>query len=164
MKKYMKFVLTFGCLLLGFNMSSQVKCTMTLKSDSCALQLSNKKELVELISIVIKNNYQVQFIKHNKTTYLKLIIKNDLGYGRTCSLMLYSTKKQYYTKSITLQPIDKTSAYFLLEINSNYLKTIVDNGLTSIMFCENSEFVIPKADSELIKQGATCFYDAVMVK
>jgi hypothetical protein len=119
---------------------------------------------VDLISVSIKNNYQVQFIKHNKTTYLKLIIKNDLGYGRTCSLMLYSTKKQYYTKSITLQPIDKTSAYFLLEINSNYLKTMMDNGLTSIVFCENSEFVIPKSDSELVKQGAACFYDATMVK
>ena len=160
----MKFVLIIGCLLSGFKMNSQVKCTMTLKTDSCALQLATKKELVDLISVSIKNNYQVQFIKHKNTTYLKLIIKNDLGYGRTCSLILYSTKKQYYTKSITLQSIDKTSAYFLLEINSNYLKTIVDNGLTSIVFCENSEFVIPKADSELVKQGATCFYDAVMVK
>ena len=160
----MKFVLIISCLLSGFKMNSQVKCTMALKTDSCALQLATKKELVDLISVSIKNNYQVQFIKHKNTTYLKLIIKNDLGYGRTCSLVLYSTKKQYYTKSITLQPIDKTSAYFLLEINSNYLKTIVDNGLTSIVFCENSEFVIPKADSELVKQGATCFYDAVMVK
>ena len=160
----MKFVLIIGCLLSGFKMNSQVKCTMALKTDSCALQLAAKKELVDLISVSIKNNYQVQFIKHKNTTYLKLIIKNDLGYGRTCSLVLYSTKKQYYTKSITLQRIDKTSAYFLLEINSNYLKTIADNGLTSIVFCENSEFVIPKSDSELVKQGATCFYDAVMVK
>ena len=151
-------------MFLGIKINGQVTCTMTLKTDSCALQLANKKELVDLISVTIKHNCQVQFIKHHKTTYLKLLIKNDLGFGKTGSLMLYSTKKQYYTKSITLQPIDKTSAYFLLEINSNYLKTLVDNGLTSIVFCENSELVIPKADSELVKQGATCFYDAVMVK
>jgi hypothetical protein len=156
--------LAIGCLILGFKMNSQIKCTMSLKTDSCVLQTIAKKELVDLISITVKNNYQVQFIKHHKITYLKLIIKNDLGFGKAGSLVLHSNKKQYYTKLITLQPIDKTSAYFLLEINSSYLKTIADNGLTSIVFCKNSEFIIPKADSELVKQGATCFYEATMMK
>ena len=160
----MRFFFILGLLFFAFKAESQIKCIKTLVADSCALQNPTKKELVDVIDVKIKNNYQVQFIKHQQQLYLKLIVKNDLGYGKTGSLVLFSGKKQYYTKSITLQIINKQSAYFLLEINSNYLSTLKDNGLTSLVFCENVEFGIPKTDSELVKQGANCFFEEIIKK
>ena len=79
-------------------------------------------------------------------------------------MVLFSGKKQYYTKSITLQIIDKQSAYFLLEINSNYLTTLKNDGLTSLFFCEKVEFGIPKNDSESVEQEANCFIEAITKK
>lgn len=160
----MKIILILGLLLFSFTIRSQIKCSEVLVADSCSLQNPLKKEWVDVIDVKIKNNYQVQFIKHHNQLFLKLIIRNDLGYGKTGSLVLFSGKKQYYTKSITLQIIDKQSAYFLLELNSNYITTLKDNGLTSFVFRENVEFSIPKNDSELVEQGANCFYEATTKK
>lgn len=148
--------------LFFFKGTAQTDCTNLLKSDSCALQISSKKELVEIAEVKIKNNYQVQFIKQDQKKYLKLIIKDDLGFGKKGSLLLYCNKKQIYVKMITLQIIDKTSAYFLIELIPNYITTLKENGLTNIIFCEKIEFVVPKQDSEAVKKMAACFYDLVV--
>lgn len=155
----MKHIVLVTAILASLNCFTQTKCNQSLIADSCSLENPGKKELVELMQVKIKNNYQVQFIKHGQRTFLKIIVRDNLGYGKTGSLLLYSNKKQYFTKSITLQIIDKTSAYFLVDLNSNYLTTLKDNGLTSIIFNQNVEFVIPKQDSELVKQLAACFYE-----
>src|ERR1043165_2338501 len=99
---------------------SQTPCEYTLKADSAALQLPKKKEAVELLEVKIKNNYQVQFIKLDKKSYLKIIVRNDLGFGKTGSLLLATGKKQIFMCTITLQVIDKTSAYFLVELNNSF--------------------------------------------
>ena len=158
----MRFFLIIGLLYISFDCNSQVKCI--LKEDSCSLQTPNKKELVDLLDVKIKDNYQVQFVKHLNLFYLKLIIKNDLGFGKTGSLVLLSGKRQNYIKEISLQKIDNNSAYFLLELKPNYLTTLKENGLTSFVFCENREFVIPKTDSESVKKAASCFMETAIKK
>ncbi len=67
------------------------------------IQNPKTKELVEVMEVKIKNNYQVQFIKQDKKNYLKIIVKDDLGFGKKGSLLLQSVKKQIYIKSIELQ-------------------------------------------------------------
>ena len=119
---------------------------------------------MQMLEVIIKNDYQIQFIKHYPSNYLKIIVKDNLGYGQTSSLLLLSNKKQYYTRLIKLEVINKSSAYFLLELNSNYLITLKENGLTTIIFNEKVEFVIPKTDSELIKKQAACFFDIITKK
>lgn len=159
----MKLIVTLT-IFFSLNAFAQAPCDKPFKSDSCVLETPGQKELVDLIETKIKNNYQVQFIKHNTKNYLKLIVKDDLGYGKSGSLLLYCNKKQIYVKKITLQPIDKKSAYFIFELIPNYAATLKDNGLTSIIFCDNIEFVIPKQDSEAVKKTAACFYDLAVPK
>lgn len=152
--------LLYICSLI-FSMVSygQTPCDKLLKSDSCALQSPIKKELVELIEVKIKNNYQIQFVKHGAKNYLKIIVRDDLGYGKKGSLLLHLNKKQMYIKSIMLQVIDKTSAYFLVELSGTfYLENIKEFGISKIIFNETSEFVIPKSDSDQIKKAANCFF------
>ena len=93
-----------------------------------------------------------------------LVIKNDLGFGKTGSLVLLSGKRQNYIKEISLQKVDNNSAYFLIELKPNYLTTLKENGLTSFVFCENIEFVIPKTNSESVKKAASCFMETAIKK
>jgi hypothetical protein len=114
------------------------------------------------MEVKIRKNYLIQFIKQDKKNYLKIIVRDNLGFGQKSSLLLLSFRKQIYIKSIELQIIDKTSAYFLIPLNStNYLENIKELGLTSILFNEVAEFSIPKSDSEQIKKAANCFFNQV---
>ncbi len=152
--------LTFS--IAGF---SQTSCDYSLKPDSCSLVTTNTKELVDVIEVKIKKNYLVQFIKHDQKKYLKIIVRDNLGFGKKSSLLLLSNKKQIFIKSIELQIIDKTSAYFLISLNNtNYLENIIDMGLSSIVFNETAEFSVPKSDSDQIKKAANCFYNQVTKK
>ena len=160
----MKYLISSLALLLTFSTLAQEKCKYSFTQDSCALQNPAQKVFADLMEVKIRNNYQVQLIKNGPKNYLKIIVRDNLGYGQTGSLLLYSNKKQYFTKSITLQVIDKNSAYFLLELNANYLMTLKEDGLTSIIFKEKVEFSIPKQDSEAVKQLATCFSEITSLK
>jgi hypothetical protein len=141
---------------------SQTPCIYILRTDSCILLNPKLKEVTEVIEVKIKNNYLVQFIKQGKLNYLKIIVRDDLGFGKKGSLQLLSGKKQIYIKSIKLEPIDKTSAYFIIELNNSYyLDNIKDLGLSKIVFNETVEFNIPKPDSDQIKKAADCFYAIV---
>lgn len=160
----MKKIITLLSIVLVLNSFAQNKCKYTLIPDSTNLHSPSQKELVEFIEVKIKNNYQVQLIKHGQKKYLKIIVKDNLGYGQSGSLLLYSNKKQYFNKDITLRIIDENSAYFLLDLNPNYLLTLKENGLTSIIFRESVEFTIPKQDSESVKQLAACFTELIEKK
>ncbi len=157
--------LFFICSLIFSSMAfSQVPCDYTLKpSDTCALQSPKKMEHVELMQVKIKNNYLVQLIKADKINYLKIVVRDDLGFGKKGSLLLLcGTKKQICVKSTTLHIIDKTSAYFLVELNNSYyLDNIKEFGLSKIVFNETTEFSIPKSDSDQIKKAADCFFNIV---
>ena len=110
----------------------------------------------------IKNNYQFQFIKAADKHFLKIIVRDNLGYGQTGGLMLYSNKKQIYIKYLTLIPIDKKAAYFVFELNDNYILSIKEFGLSSLLFRDMAEFMIPKADSDKLRKLADCFAKAVI--
>ena len=105
----MKLFIFICSIFLGSNLAAQNPCAFVLKNDTCVLKTIQLKEKVELLEVKIKNNYQIQFIKQDKKNYLKIIVKDDLGFGQKGSLLLPSTKKQIYIKSITLHPIDKKS-------------------------------------------------------
>lgn len=149
-------------LMLSIGVYSQSTCAYQFKQDSCALLSPKTKELVEVIEVKIKNNYLVQFIKHDKKNYLKIIVRDNLGFGKKGSLLLISSKKQVYVKSLTLEPIDKNSAYFLVDLNNSYyLDNFKEFGLSKIVFNETTEFAVPKTDSDQIKKAANCFFAIV---
>ncbi len=153
------------CIILFSDFVTVAQNPCNFKSDSVVVnRFDYKKELVELIEVTIKNNYQLQFIKDGKTTFLKIIVRDNLGFGQIGEFMLVCGKKQIYNKDTKLVPIDKTSGYFVIELNPNYIQTLKDLGLTKLIFRDTVEFLIPKTDSDKIKQTATCFFDMVVPK
>lgn len=161
MKKFLIVLFALGCFTSSY---SQFKCDNTLKQDSIIMNTAPKKDAVEALEVKIKNNYKVQFIRFEQKNYLRLEVKDNLGYGQTGSLLLLSGSKQFYVRTTTLKVIDPNTAFFLIELNPQYLQTIKDYGLTSVIFNEKSEFSIPKTDSETIKKAAACFFDIVIPK
>ena len=158
----MRFCIFISLLFSISNLVAQNPCAFVLKNDTCVLKTIQLKEQVEIMEVKIKNNYQIQFIKQDKKNYLKIIVKDDLGFGQKGSLLLPSTKKQIYIKTIILQPIDKKSAYFIIDLNETYyLDNLKEYGLSKIVFNETTEFSIPKADSDQIKKAANCFFNVV---
>ena len=95
----MRFCIFISLLFSISNLVAQNPCAFVLKNDTCVLKTIQLKEQVEIMEVKIKNNYQIQFIKQDKKNYLKIIVKDDLGFGQKGSLLLPSTKKQiYFTK------------------------------------------------------------------
>jgi hypothetical protein len=157
----MKHLFIVCSLFFSIATCAQTPCAYNLGTATAAIA-PGKEESVEMMEVKIKNNYQVQFIKQDKKNYLKIIVKDDLGFGKKGSLLLQSIKKQIYIKSTTLNIIDKTSAYFIIDLNNTYyLDNIKDFGLAKIIFNETVEFSIPKNDTEQIKKAAECFFNIV---
>lgn len=158
----MKQIIFICSLVLSAIGISQTPCAYQLKQDSSVLLEPKKMEPVELMEVKIKNNYLVQFIKQDKKNYLKIIVRDDLGFGKKGSLLLLSAKKQIYVKLIKLEPIDKNSAYFLIDLNNSYyLDNLKEFGLSKIVFNETVEFSVPKPDSDQVKKAANCFFAIV---
>ncbi|MES2515174.1 MAG: hypothetical protein V4580_13565 [Bacteroidota bacterium] len=157
----MKHLFLICSFIFSLTSLAQEPCAYILKSTS-AMLAPGQEATVDMMEVKIKNNYLIQFIKIDKKNYLKIIVRDDLGFGKKGSLLLLSIKKQIYVKSTTLQVIDKTSAYFVVELNNNfYLDNIKEFGLNKIVFNETTEFSIPKNDSDQIKKAAQCFFDIV---
>lgn len=151
-----KFIISMFVWLYVQNAHAQYPCAFS--KDSCLLPPGNSKVEVQLLEVKIKNNYDVQFMQAGSRQFLKLIVTDNLGFGKTGPLLLRSGSKQMYFKSVTLSVINKGSACFVLELYPNYLVTLSGEGLSSIEFNNTSEFTIPKSDSENIKLLAKCFY------
>ena len=152
-------------LICGSGTFAQMPCEKGFRNDSVVInRFTYAREPVELMEVTIKNNYLLQFIRKGKTTYLRITVRDNLGFGQIGEFMLICGKKQIYDKDVKLVPIDKTSGYFVIELNPNYIQTIRDLGLAKIIFRDTVEFLVPKVDSEKIKQTAACFFDAVMPK
>ncbi len=158
----MKTILSYCLIFLWFCNYAQEPCAYHLTPTSTALEDPNTTVSSEMMEVKIKNDYQIQFIKVDKKNYLKIIVRDNLGFGKTGSLLLQPIKKQIYIKSTKLHIIDKSSGYFIIDLNNSYyLNSIKDYGLTKIIFNENVEFSIPKNDSEKIKKLAECYFDIV---
>lgn len=150
-----------GFMLLLFMLAftglrAQQPCAFT--SDSCALPPSNTRMPVDLLDARIKSNYHIQLIKQGPKQFIRIIVTDNLGFGKTAPLLLKSGSKQMYYKSATLTVIDASRACFVLELYPNYLVTLKEEGLTSLIFNTTMGYSIPRQDAEAVKEMAKCFY------
>lgn len=159
-----RFIL-YLCLFCSTSVFAQAPCEKGFRTDTTVInRFTYAREAVEMMEVTIKNNYQLQFIRKDNKTYLRIVVRDNLGFGQIGEFMLICGKKQIYDKDVKLVTIDKSSGWFILELNPNYIQTIRDLGLNKIIFRDTVEFIIPKSDSEKIKHTASCFFDAVVPK
>lgn len=161
----MKRSLTLLLLMHGCAAFTQVPCSENFRIDTTVInRFTYAREAVEMMEVTIKHDYQIQFIRNNDKTFLRIVARDNLGFGQIGEFVLICGKKQIYDKDVKLVTIDKSSGWFILELNPNYIQTIRDLGISRIIFRDTVEFVVPKSDSEKIRQTASCFFDAVVPK
>jgi hypothetical protein len=89
--------------------------------------------------------------------YLRLIVTENFYFNKVDLLEIKSGTKSYYVKNIKQHKIDKTHGLFVTEIYRNYLHTLMDHGITSIVF-GGAETKFTKQDLAQVKQLAGCVY------
>lgn len=157
----MKLTLTFLLLCLLRLLPAQ---DCTYKSDTIFVPKEKKVLQSELLEVTFKNNSVVQLIKApNNKMYMKMIVTENLYFDKTDQLEVKSGSKSFYVKDATHFQYNKHKGYYIFEIYKNYVGTLKDDGLTSILFGK-AETEFTKSDSNQIKKIAKCFYESIASK
>lgn len=134
-------------------------CSDQLVSDSLYKPTEKQSYLVNVLNCPLKNGGRIQFINNNGKFVLKITPNQKLGFLDVGSLQIKSGTKSFFLKSATYYNNKEASAYFLVDVLINYIATLRDDGLTSIVFNEKFEAVFAGEDQKNIRRTAKCFYE-----
>lgn len=155
MIKYILIIISFICLT---QLNAQ-NCQEQLLNDSLYKPTENKTIPVKSMTCKLKNGGNVQLINANGKFILKLTLKEKLGFVDTGSLEIKSGSKSFYVKSTTMYNIKEDNAYFLVDVLINYIGTLKEDGITSVVFNGKFESKLAKEDVSQIRKMAKCFYE-----
>jgi len=153
-------LLTFLTLfLLG-----QAQSNCSFSNDTVYIPAEKKTLEGEYVQTILKNKSAVQFFKvQNGKFYLKMIVTENLYFNKTDMLEVRSGNKSFYAKDTKHFEYGNHTGYYIIEIYKNYIATLKDEGITSIVF-SNAETKFTKQDRNQIMQIAKCFYESVAGK
>jgi len=134
-------------------------CSDLLVSDSLYKPTEKQSYLVNVLNCPIKNGGNIQFINNNGKFVLKITPNQKLGFLDVGSLQIKSGSKSFFLKSATFYDHKEPNAYFLVDVLINYIDTLRDDGLTSLVFNEKFEAVFAGEDQKNIRRTAKCFYE-----
>ncbi len=146
-------------LLTGFNYMFAQNCKDQLVTDSLYKPTEKQSYLVNVLNCPLKNGGQIQFINNSGKFVLKITPNQKLGFLDVGSLQIKSGTKSFFLKSSTYYNHKEANAYFLVDVLINYIATLKDDGLTSIIFNEKFESVLCSEDQKNIRRTAKCFYE-----
>lgn len=145
--------------LAAFNCTFAQNCNDQLVSDSLYKPTEKHSYLVNVLNCPLKNGGNIQFINNNGKFVLKITPNQKLGFLDVGPLQIKSGNKSFFLKSTTYYDHKEPSAYFLVDVLINYIATLRDDGLTSLVFNEKFEAVLSGEDQKNIRRVAKCFYD-----
>jgi glutamate racemase len=94
---------------------------------------------------------------------MKMIVTENLYFNKVDMLEVRSGNKSFYAKDTKQFEYGNHTGYYIIEIFKNYIATLKEEGITSIVF-SNSETKFTKQDRTQIMQIAKCFYESVAGK
>ena len=134
-------------------------CKDQLVTDSLYKPNEKQSYSVSVMNTPLKNGGNVQFINNKGKFVLKITPNQKLGFVDVGSLQIKSGSKSIFFKSTTYYDHKEASAYFLVDVLINYIATLKDDGLTSLVFNEKFEVAFCAEDQKNIRRNAKCFYD-----
>lgn len=161
----MKSVLFFTCILLfTFGFKSQTNCETDFVSDTLTFPGDGKVYEGEYLESTFKNLSSVRLYKTNSgRAFLRMIVTKNFYFDKVGVLEIRSGNRSYYAKNTRQYKISKTAGLFVIEIFKNYVATLREDGITSIIFAE-AETDFTRQDANHVKKIAKCFYDAISEK
>ena len=146
-------------LLTNFGASFAQNCASQLVSDSLYKPDKQQSYLVSVLNCPLKNGGNIQFINNNGKYVLKLALHEKFGFLDVGSLQIKSGSKSFFLKTATLYDKKEPNAYFLVDVLINYIGTLKDDGITSVVFNEKFEAALTGEDTKNIRRTAKCFYE-----
>lgn len=143
---------------LSTNLLAQ-NCADILVPDSIYKPSEQKKVPGKVMTTNLKNGGKVQLITAGGKYLLKIIPNEKLGFVESGPLEIKSGNKSFFVKNATLYNIKEPEAYFLVDVMINYIATLKDDGITSILFNTKFESKLQKEDTGNIKKMSRCFYE-----
>jgi hypothetical protein len=154
--------LVTGIFLLFFLANGAQNCSYL--QDTLYIPKQGKIVNTEYLQTTLKNNTIVKLYKtENSKYFLKLIVTENLYFDKVDVLEIKSGSKSYYEKDAKHFQYDKHTGFYVLEIYKNYIGTLKEDGITSIVFGK-SETNFTKQDCNQIKQISKCFYENIVAK
>jgi hypothetical protein len=140
---------------------AQESCNNGLSSDTLYIPAENKVLNGESIQTTLKNQSVVKFFKTaDSRYYLKIFITKNFYFNKVDLLEIRSGSKSFYAKDTKQYKLDKTMGMFVFEIFRNYVATLKDEGITSIVFAK-AETDLTRKDAAEVKKISKCFYESI---
>ncbi|HWY10854.1 MAG TPA: hypothetical protein VN026_06005 [Bacteroidia bacterium] len=146
-------------LLAHFGSGFAQNCASQFVTDSLYRPEHKKSFLVSVLNCPLKNGGNVQIINNSGKFVLKLTLHEKLGFLDVGPLQIKSGSKSFFVKSATLYDKKEPDAYFLVDVLINYIATLKDDGITSVVFNEKFEASLAGEDTKNIRRTAKCFYE-----
>lgn len=151
-------------IFFALNGRSQNKCEISPMSDTIVNAKKEKITSGEFIQATLKNKSVVQLYKlSDNKLYMKLIVTENLYFGKTDNLEVQSGSKSIYERNIEQHELNKSMGYYVFEIYKNYVATLRDDGMTAIVFGK-AVTDLSRQDANQVKQIAKCFYEHITKK
>lgn len=159
-----KLYFVFFLMLFNLTYRSQNNCEAEFVKDTLTVPGEKKVVEGEYIQTTLKNLSVVTLFKtKDNKFYLKLIVTENFYFNKVDVLEIRSGSKSYYAKDTQQYKINKTKGLYVIEIFKNYIATLKEDGITSIVFSK-AETDYTRQDARQIKQISRCLYDAAFVK
>lgn len=154
----------FTVLFLLFFLAGFAQSDCAFIKDTVRIPKDNKVIDTEYLQTTLKNKSVVQLIKAPAGKfYLKIIVTENLYFDKVDMLEIISGSKSIFYKDTKHYQNDKHSGYYVVEVGKNYVSTLKDNGITSIVFGK-VETSFGKSDCNQVKQISKCFYESISPK
>ncbi|MBS1652073.1 MAG: hypothetical protein JSU07_08705 [Bacteroidetes bacterium] len=141
--------------------ANYTKSQCVFEPDTFYYARENKNEIANAISFNLKNGGKISLFKcDNGKFYLKIIVTENLYFDKIDKLEIISGEKSITFKDTKQYKNTKYSAFYIVEILRNYVATLKDDGLNSIVFGK-IETKFTKSDSKNTKQIAACLYKEI---
>lgn len=115
--------------------------------------------MVSVLNCPLKNGGNIQFFNNNGKYTLKLTLREKFGFVDVGSLQIKSGTKGFFVKTATLYNHKSPEAYFLVDVMINYIGTLKEDGITSVVFMDKFEAKLAKEDVKNVRATAKCFYE-----
>ena len=151
------FLLTLFC-------RAQNTCKAVFIKDTLFLPMESKTVTGEYLEAVLKNRSVVRLFKTNTNRYyLKLFVTENLYFEKIDQLEVQSGSKSFYEPKIKQYELNKSTGFYIFEILKNYVGTLKDEGITSIIFGK-AVTNFSRQDVNQIKQISKCLYETIIEK
>lgn len=147
---------------MTFCVQGQKDKVLSFVRDTMTLTGTEKVISGEYLETTLRDQHVVRmFLADDQKVYVRFIVARNFYFGKNGSLEILSGSKTYTIKNLTQYKVSKTRGLFVSEIFTNYLTTLRNEGMSSIIF-NQAETKFSRLDTKKIKRMAAQFQDAYL--